>query len=42
MPSRLAARVITGPCGHFVAGTLDVLALLGHVLRARVTGRDPW
>jgi hypothetical protein len=42
VPSRFAARVITGPWGHFVAGTVDILALVGHVLRARLTGRDPW
>jgi hypothetical protein len=42
MFSRILARLITGPSGHFVAGTIDVAALLGHVLRARITGRDPW
>jgi hypothetical protein len=42
LPSRLAARIITGPIGFFVAGVIDWLALLGHYLRARVAGRDPW
>ena len=42
MPSRFAARILTGPVGHFVAGTIDWLALLGHYLAARAAGRDPW
>jgi hypothetical protein len=40
--SRIVARLITGPGGHFVAGSIDVAALLLHLLRARITGRDPW
>jgi hypothetical protein len=42
MFSRILARLITGPSGHFVAGSIDVAALFVHVLRARITGRDPW
>jgi hypothetical protein len=42
MVSRILARLITGPSGHFVAGSIDVAALLVHLLRARITGRDPW
>ncbi|HWF49744.1 MAG TPA: hypothetical protein VG294_03775 [Solirubrobacteraceae bacterium] len=42
MPSRFAARILTGPAGHFVAGTIDWLALIGHYLAARARGRDPW
>jgi hypothetical protein len=42
MPTRLAARILTGPIGHFIAGTVDWLALIAHYLAARVTGRDPW
>lgn len=42
MASRFAARILTGPAGHFVAGVVDWLALLVHYLIARATGRDPW
>jgi len=39
---RLAAWLVTGPVGFFVAGVVDWLALLVRVGRARVRGRDPW
>ena len=42
MPTRFAARIVTGPVGHFIAGTVDWLALIGRYLKARATGRDPW
>jgi hypothetical protein len=42
MPSRFAARILTGPVGHFVAGAIDWLALIGYYLGARARGRDPW
>jgi len=42
LPSRLAGRLLTGPAGHFAAGLIDWLALLGRYVAARVTGRDPW
>jgi hypothetical protein len=42
VPSRFPARIITGPAGHFVAGTIDWLALIAHYLAARAAGRDPW
>jgi hypothetical protein len=42
MASRFAARIITGPAGHFVAGAVDWLVLIGHYLAARAAGRDPW
>jgi hypothetical protein len=42
MPSRFAARILTGRAGHFVAGTVDWLVLLARYLAARATGRDPW
>jgi hypothetical protein len=42
MLARFAAWLVTGPIGHFVAGVLDWLALLAHVVRARMTGTDPW
>jgi hypothetical protein len=42
MLSRLAARILTGPVGFFVAGTIDWLALLGRYLTARAAGREPW
>jgi hypothetical protein len=40
--SRFAARLITGPVGHFVAGAIDWLVLAGHYGAARARGRDPW
>jgi hypothetical protein len=40
--SRLAAWLLTGPIGHFVAGAIDWLVLVGRYLGARVRGRDPW
>jgi hypothetical protein len=40
--SRLAARLLTGPLGHFAAGAVDVLAALATYLRARLAGREPW
>jgi hypothetical protein len=39
---RACAWLVTGPIGFFVAGVLDWLALLAHVLRARRRGREPW
>src|SRR5581483_11648137 len=36
--SRIASRLLTGPLGHFVAGVIDVTALFGRLLTARVTG----
>jgi hypothetical protein len=42
LPSRIAGRVLTGPVGHFAAGLIDWLALLGRYAAARVTGREPW
>jgi hypothetical protein len=42
MPSRFAARILTGPVGHFVAGAFDWLALIGRYLAARAAGREPW
>jgi hypothetical protein len=40
--TRLAAWLVTGPIGHLVGGTLDVLSLLRGYLWARLRGRDPW
>jgi hypothetical protein len=42
VPSRFAARILTGPAGHFLAGTIDWLALIGRYVAARARGRDPW
>jgi hypothetical protein len=42
MLSRLAARLLTGPLGHFVAGAVDVLVALSVYVRARLMGREPW
>ncbi|HWC86855.1 MAG TPA: hypothetical protein VG388_09970 [Solirubrobacteraceae bacterium] len=42
MASRLAACILTGPVGFFLAGALDWLALLGRYVMARAAGRDPW
>ena len=42
MLSRILARLITGRSCHFVAGSIDVAALLGHLLRARIAGHYPW
>ncbi len=42
LPSRIAGRFLTGPAGHFLAGAIDWLALLGRYLAARAAGRDPW
>jgi hypothetical protein len=42
MATRFAARIITGPAGHLVAGAIDWLALIRHYLAAKATGRDPW
>jgi hypothetical protein len=39
---RLAAWVVTGPIGFFFAGVIDWLALVAHVVRARLSGREPW
>jgi hypothetical protein len=42
VPSRLAARILTGPVGFFVAGAVDWVVLLSRYLAARAAGRDPW
>ena len=42
MLDRFLAWLVTGPLGHFVAGVIDWLALLVHVARSRMAGRDPW
>jgi hypothetical protein len=42
MLSRLAGRLLTGPIGHFVAGVVDVMVVIGRYARARLAGRDPW
>jgi hypothetical protein len=42
MVSRFAARIVTGRAGHFVAGTVDWLVLIGRYVTARAAGRDPW
>jgi hypothetical protein len=35
MRERLAAWIVTGPIGHFVAGAIDWIALLWRVRRRR-------
>lgn len=42
MLEKLAAWLVTGPIGHFAGGVVDWLALLAHVARARMAGREPW
>ena len=42
MLERFAAWLVTGPIGHFVAGVIDWLALIVHVVRSWMAGRDPW
>jgi hypothetical protein len=42
MPSRFAARILTGPVGFLIAGAVDWAALTVHYLTARAAGRDPW
>jgi hypothetical protein len=37
---RVAARIVTGPVGHLVAGIADWAQLLVRHLRARARGRD--
>jgi len=37
--TRLAARLLTGPVGHLLAGLVDWAAVLGKVLWARVRRR---
>ena len=32
---RLAASYVTGPVGHFVAGSIDIALAVGRLLRAR-------
>ncbi|HEX3317019.1 MAG TPA: hypothetical protein VHR88_03305 [Solirubrobacteraceae bacterium] len=39
---RFAAWLVTGPVGFFAAGVIDWGALLAHLVRARVSGREPW
>lgn len=39
---RIAARYVTGPLGHLVAGVADWGELLARYLWARARGRDPW
>jgi hypothetical protein len=39
---RFAAWLLTGPLGHFAAGVVDWLVLLGRWASARARGRDPW
>jgi hypothetical protein len=39
---RFVAWLVTGPLGFFVAGVIDWLALLAYVVRARLSGREPW
>jgi hypothetical protein len=39
---RLLAWLVTGPLGFFVAGVIDWLALVVYVVRARLSGREPW
>jgi hypothetical protein len=39
---RALAWLATGPIGFFVAGVLDWLALLAHLIGARLRGREPW
>lgn len=38
-PERVAARLLTGPVGHLVAGVVDWLVLLARIAWARVRGR---
>jgi hypothetical protein len=40
--TQLAAWLVTGPVGHLAGGILDWLVLIGHYVRARARGRDPW
>jgi hypothetical protein len=37
---RAAARIVTGPVGHLVAGLADWVELLARYLWARARGRD--
>jgi hypothetical protein len=39
---RLCAWLVTGPIGFFVAGVIDWFALLARLIRARLSGREPW
>jgi len=39
LPERAAARVVTGPLGHLVAGLTDWLVLLSRYWWARMHGR---
>jgi hypothetical protein len=39
VPSRLAARLLTGPAGFLVAGTLDVTAAWGRYAAMRIARR---
>jgi hypothetical protein len=38
----IAARLVTGPAGHLVAGVADWAVLFFVWVRARARGRDPW
>jgi hypothetical protein len=40
--SRIGARLLTGPVGHFVAGAIDWLILAWRYLTARARGESPW
>jgi hypothetical protein len=41
MPSRVAGRLLTGPAAFFLAGLIDVGALLVAYLRWRAAARRP-
>jgi hypothetical protein len=38
----IAARLVTGPAGHLVAGVADWVVLFSGWLWARARGRAPW
>jgi hypothetical protein len=42
MPSRLAARLLTGPVAFLVAGAIDIVAFLIAALARRTDQRIRW
>jgi hypothetical protein len=42
LPTRVRARIVTGPLGHLYGGLLDWAALTARWAHARARGRDQW
>lgn len=40
LPERAAARLLTGPVGHLVAGAIDWVVLLSRYWWARIRGQQ--